>query len=304
MKSTPEIFFSYAWGDDNEKGESREKLVNELYQSLIEDGCQVIRDKADLGYKGFISDFMGKIGQGKCVVVAISRKYFKSPYCMFELYEIARNSNFDKHQFREKVLPVMVEFIDFTNPVIIDEHFSFWENEYNKWDALVKKRSGQLSVEQMQRFDKIKMIHQNFGKLTDWIIDMNTLSPKILSQDNFAEIKKAIQTRVVNVSDNDINLKIQVENAGTRKTPTSNSGSYKLPNIRKFLDNALNDTELNTLCMDHFPDVYNRFTDGQNKLQKINLLLDYCRRNIQFNTLLDAMQEMNNVQFELYQPYV
>ncbi len=32
-----EIFFSYAWGDENEQGESREKIVNELYESLVRD---------------------------------------------------------------------------------------------------------------------------------------------------------------------------------------------------------------------------------------------------------------------------
>jgi hypothetical protein len=38
------------------------------------------------------------------------------------------------------------------------------------------------------------MIHQNIGKLLDWLVDMNTLNPKMLSADNFNEIKKAIQT--------------------------------------------------------------------------------------------------------------
>ena len=111
---------------------------------------------------------------------------------MFELYEIARNSNFDKHQFREKVLPIMVEFIDLTKPEIADEYLTFWDKEYNKWNELVSKRAQQLSVEKMHRYDKIKMVHQNFDKLTEWIADMNTLKPKLLSKDNFSEIKKEI----------------------------------------------------------------------------------------------------------------
>ena len=190
--NSKKIFFSYAWGDDQESGESREKIVDDLYASLAQDGFDVVRDKNDLGYRGFISDFMKKIGEGDTIVVAISQKYVKSPYCMFELYEIARNSNFDKYKFQEKVLPIMVEFIDFSRPKVLDEHFSYWEETYNEWDGLVKKRTGQLSNEQLQRYDKIKMIHQNFGKLSDWLVDMNTLSPRLLSADNFAEIKKAI----------------------------------------------------------------------------------------------------------------
>jgi len=192
MNSKAEIFFSYAWGDKQEAGDSREKIVNALYQSLSNDSFQVIRDKYNLEYKGFISDFMKRIGKGKCIIIAISQKYVKSPYCMFELYEIARNSNFDKTQFRDKVIPVMVEFVDFTSPAVIEDHLLYWENEYKKWEELIKKRAGQVSVEQMQRYDKIKMIYQNFGKLTEWIIDMNTLTPQLLSVDNFAEIKKAI----------------------------------------------------------------------------------------------------------------
>ncbi len=187
-----EIFFSYAWGDKNEEGESREKIVDDLYQSLLQDGYQVVRDKYDLGYKGFISDFMARIGQGRNIIVAISKKYLHSPYCMFELFEIARNSDFDKYKFGEKVLPVMVEFVDFSKPAILEEYLGFWETEFRKWDDLIKSRSGSLSVEQFQRFDKIKMIYQNFGKLADWLIDMNSLNPALLSRNNFEEIKKAI----------------------------------------------------------------------------------------------------------------
>jgi hypothetical protein len=192
MNSNSEIFFSYAWGDEQEKSESREKIVDELYKSLLDDHYNVVRDKYNLEYKGFITDFMTRIGEGKCIIVAISRKYLKSPYCMFELYEIARNSKFDKTRFKEIVIPVIVERVDFTDPAVIDDHFLFWENEYNEWSGLVAKRPGQLSVEQLQRFDKIKMIYQNFGRLAEWIADMNTLNPQILSADNFAAIKKEI----------------------------------------------------------------------------------------------------------------
>lgn len=120
MKSKPEIFFSYAWDDDY-----REKLVNQLYESLLKDNYNVIRDKYDLEYNGLISAFIDRLGKGKCIVVVISKKYLESEYCMFELYEIARQSNFDKIQFREKVILIMVEYVDFNNPAIIRHYISF-----------------------------------------------------------------------------------------------------------------------------------------------------------------------------------
>jgi TIR domain len=193
MPTQNEIFFSYAWGDEKETGESRENLVNDLYESLVQDGYHVIRDKYDLGYRGYISDFMVKIGQGKNVIVAISQKYVKSPYCMFELYEIARNSNFDKYQFSKKVLPIMIDFIDFNKPEILQEYLFVWKAEFIKWESLVKESAEQLSVEQFQRFNQIKKISQNFAELAGWLVDMNTLNPALLSKDNFDEIKKTIQ---------------------------------------------------------------------------------------------------------------
>ena len=84
----------------------------------------------------------------------------------------------------------------------------------------------------------------------------------------------------------------------------SSEKKYQLSNIRKFLEMALDDTGLNIICMDHFESVYNKFADGQNKSQKINMLLDFCRRNFKFDTLLGIMQKSDTVQFERYKPYV
>lgn len=154
------------WGDE-EKGETREEIVNQLYDSLEKDGYTLKRDKMDLGYRGFISDFMQEIGEGDLIVVVISDKYAKSPNCMFELYEIARNNKFDKDLFRKRVLPIMVEFIDFSDPVTLDSYYVHWEIEEQKWESLVKKRVDKISPEQFDRYEKIKQIHSNIGKLGD-----------------------------------------------------------------------------------------------------------------------------------------
>jgi hypothetical protein len=192
LKPTPKIYFSYAWGDNKEQGESRETIVDNLYQSLITDNYTVIRDKMDLGYRGFISDFMKEIGEGDLIVIATSDKYFRSPYCLYELYEIARNCKFDKHIFANKSLPIMVEFIDFSKPKIIKTYIDHWKSELNDWEELIKEDPGALGGNQLDRFNKTKLIQQNFGQLSDWLIDMNTLNPKLLSADNFAEIKNVI----------------------------------------------------------------------------------------------------------------
>lgn len=66
------VFISYAWG-----GES-ENIVNQIDQALQQRGLKIIRDKRDLAYKGSISAFMERIGQGNCTIVVISDKYLRS----------------------------------------------------------------------------------------------------------------------------------------------------------------------------------------------------------------------------------
>src|SRR4051812_5547192 len=127
MESICEIFFSYAWGDDNESGSSREEILNELYESLIADGFQVIRDKNALRYKSLISDLTGQIGRGKFIVVAISDKYLKSTYCMLELLEIYRKSNSDIDEMLKKIFPIVLDDAKIYNPEDRVDYLKFWE---------------------------------------------------------------------------------------------------------------------------------------------------------------------------------
>ena len=67
---------------------------------------------------------MKKIGAGKAVVVVISDKYLKSPYCMFELMEIYRN-----HNFTERIFPIVLEDADIFEPLSKLEYLSFWRKK-------------------------------------------------------------------------------------------------------------------------------------------------------------------------------
>jgi len=51
-----------------------------------------------------------------------------------------------------------------------------------------------------------------------------------------------------------------------------------LVQLRRLLA-QLDDVELDTLCMDHFPAVYDKFARGLRLDEKRNLLLDHCRRH-------------------------
>jgi hypothetical protein len=81
---------------------------------------------------------------------------------------------------------------------------------------------------------------------------------------------------------------------------TSGNLRFNIASIRKLLKEALFDQDLNDLCMDYFPDVYDRFSDGMGKQQKISILIEYCLRHDLFPTLLT---EVNGVNEEKYKQY-
>jgi|GEM_PF-3020434 len=192
MESKPEIFFSYAWGDQNETGSSREKIVNDLYVALVAAGFNVIRDKNDLRYKGLISDLIQRIGRGKFIIVAISDKYLKSAYCMSELMEIYRRSNSDIDELLQKIFPIILEDAKIYQPEDRVDYLEYWET---KKEALSKELKGielenaATFAEELRVYDEIIAV---IPILSSLLRDMNTLSIQKLSANNFEEVKNAI----------------------------------------------------------------------------------------------------------------
>ena len=192
MESKPEIFFSYAWGDQSASGMNREKIVNDLYESLKADGFNVVRDKNDLRYKGLISALTSRIGRGKFIVVAISDKYLKSTYCMSELLEIYRRSNSDINEMLQKIFPIVLDDAKIYNPEDRVDYLSYWED---KKDELNKELKG-IELENVGTFaDDLRMYDEITAVipiLSQLLKDINTLNLEALSANNFAEIKRAI----------------------------------------------------------------------------------------------------------------
>ena len=81
-----EYCVSYAWE------EPTQAVVDRLCAAAEARGVRVLRDKTAVGLGDSISKFMQRIGRADRVFIVLSEKYLKSPYCMFELFEIWRNS--------------------------------------------------------------------------------------------------------------------------------------------------------------------------------------------------------------------
>jgi hypothetical protein len=185
MDADRQVYFSYAWG-----GES-ERIVNELDADLQAKGILVIRDKRDLGFKGMIRDFMQQIGHGHAVIAVISDKYLKSPNCMFELVEIARNKD-----IYDRIFPIVLADADIYNPVNRIKYIKYWEDKLKELDEAMKSVSSANLQGMREEIDSYDEIRDNISNLTFFLKDMNTLTPEMHENSNFASLISALEKRL------------------------------------------------------------------------------------------------------------
>jgi uncharacterized protein (DUF2267 family) len=183
------VFISYAWG-----GES-EGIVNQIDEALQQRGLKIIRDKKDLGYKGSISAFMERIGQGNSVIVVINDKYLRSPNCMFELVEIAEGK-----QFHDRIFPLVLEDADIYDPVKRLEYVKYWEIKRAELAQAMREvdpANLQGIRDDMDLYDRIR---DEISGLTSTLKDMNTLTPDMHRDTNFTQLYDAITRRMQEAS--------------------------------------------------------------------------------------------------------
>ncbi len=67
------------------------------------------------------------------------------------------------------------------------------------------------------------------------------------------------------------------------------------PKIRRLLTQAFDDPSLDAFCQDYFPSVYDRFSRGMQKGEKITILLDHCRR------IANGFEVLRQAAYNLYE---
>jgi len=75
---------------------------------------------------------------------------------------------------------------------------------------------------------------------------------------------------------------------------------YNTAAIRELLTAALSDEELTTLCYDYFRPVHDRFSAGQSRSAKTQLLIEYCERHGEFPRLLTEVNRINPRQYQQF----
>ncbi len=190
------IYFSYAWKDDQPEGPETQQLIQRLLDSLKSDGFPVVRDKESLPYGGSIGEFMKDVGKAPLIVVFTSPQYFRSSNCMHELTEIGRTSTWNQSLFRNTILPVALEFVNFGRPDVLRTYLSHWKSEEENWREFFKEQDSGRFPEQYKLFRRSSDINQYLGDLTAWISDINAASIQLHTENDFALLKTTIQQRL------------------------------------------------------------------------------------------------------------
>jgi hypothetical protein len=182
------IYISYAW-----EGE-REQVVNDLYNTLIEKGYNVIRDKVDLGYKGDIQKFMELIGTGAYVIVVISDKYLKSPNCMYEMKAIVANNSKD---IQKRIFPIVMADALIYDPETRLDYMKYWEDKKKSLEAKYRGLDSLSYTADVRQFlDNYDDFRRIMDYVTQLLANINTLTPAMHEGNNFSSLMKALDDQI------------------------------------------------------------------------------------------------------------
>jgi hypothetical protein len=78
---------------------------------------------------------------------------------------------------------------------------------------------------------------------------------------------------------------------------TPDTRRYDTAAIRDLLTAAFGDEELDTLCFDRFRPVFEAFSGGMSKTQKVQRLVEHCERRVSIERLLEVVRERNPAQY-------
>lgn len=178
----PEIFVSYSWGGDSEA------LVDEIQRRMAARDVIITRDKNELAYRDSIQEFMRRMGDGKAVIVVLSKAYLESKYCMYELTQIA-----DHPDFASRVYPVVMPDAGIFDAVTKVRYVKYWENKQAELDAAMKE-VGQEHLEGIrEELDLYEDIRNTIARITSVLGDMNALTSGTDFEQLFTRLAAALQ---------------------------------------------------------------------------------------------------------------
>lgn len=215
-----QIYVSYAWG-----GES-ETVVDSIYSIFTEKGYNIIRDKADLGYKGNIKEFMQQIGTGGAIIVVISDKYLKSENCMFEMVEVHKNG-----EIADRIFPIILADADIYKAKHRLNYIKHWESEVRELNESMKGVDNMaLITEIQQELTEYNAILNTMSEIATLLKNMNALTPEMHAGSNYQSIIDAMGKTLVAAPENSTEATSVKQTKNTNNT--TGNGNVMLQDVQ------------------------------------------------------------------------
>lgn len=166
---------SYAWTKESSD------FVDQLCERARIGGVDVIRDNTHLGLGERISKFMRRLGAGDRVFVILSEKYLHSPFCMYELLEVWRQSREEEDEFLQRIRVYRLPDVRIGTPVERMKIAIFWREQFEELNALVKQHGADLlGADDFRRYKLMRDFAFHVGDILGLVMD--TLQPKTLAE--------------------------------------------------------------------------------------------------------------------------
>ncbi len=168
-----ECFVSYAWGDATPEGREREAIVDQLCNAATADGIRIVRDKTTLRTGDRISQFMQRIGAGGRVFVILSDKYLRSGFCMYELFEVWRNSKWDDQDFLGRVRVYALPDAAIFGIKQRLQYAILWKQRFEEVEAEIRQHGAViLGPKDFNEFRLMKQFYLNVSEVLATIADI------------------------------------------------------------------------------------------------------------------------------------
>ena len=159
-KDLPSVFVSYNHGSSD--------FVDKIEKSLA-GICNIKRDKNEIGDWESISDFMKTIRKEDFAVLVISDSYLKSTACLFEVIQLMKDENWDKHT----MYVIMDDAKTLFNLGGQLDYIQYWENHYKDIYKKIEQLPLESAHKQIEQLNKITTIKKEIGEFLNKVSDAN-----------------------------------------------------------------------------------------------------------------------------------
>ena len=164
----------WAWEDESAA------LVDAFCKRAEERGITVQRDKDVMRLGDSIATFMHRLAEGDRVVVVLSDKYLRSPFCMYELYHIWMQARYDKERLRKRIRVFTQKDAKVDSIPDRAAYAKYWDEECRSCVAATKDSFHLMDSEDQREISNMREFASQVAKILRVVKD--TLQPKTLDE--------------------------------------------------------------------------------------------------------------------------